>query len=238
MCAAPPPLRPRLPVPAPPRPALKGAATASPSPRGPLLSPHTLEELAAPSWEVPTCKFTTAHFPHSYRGWREGRDPRGQMRPSASHPHSSWPHQGHPGGTAWPPREELEASLPSVSRLCCPPPRPFSLAPRWSTALGLHIGGLGKAGDLQGVRISKNWGSLGYFRGLRVKNTSGQMWEMTNKYMLPVTQINLIRASSYVSFLGGIYTLNSVLKMCLDQQQQQHLGAYEELEFSGPQQSY
>lgn len=91
---------------------------------------------------------------------------------------------------------------------------------------------------MQGIRIPKNWGSLGYFRGLRVKNTSGQMWEMTNKYMLPVTQINLIRASSYVSFLGGIYTLNSVLKMCLDQRHQHHLGTHEELKFSGPQQSY
>ena len=169
----------------PPRPALKSAAAASPSSRGPLLSLHALEELTAPRWEVPMYTFTTAHFPHNYRGWREGRGPRGQMRPSASHPHSPWPHQGHPGGTARPQRE-LEASLPSVPRLCCPPRRPFSLAPHWSAALELQTGGLDKAGDLQGVRTPKNWGSLGYFRGLRVKNMSGQMWEMTNKYTLPV----------------------------------------------------
>ena len=79
---------------------------------------------------------------------------------------------------------------------------------------------------------SKELGSLGYFRDLRVKNTSGQRWEMTNKYMLPVTQwvilkggkeqINLIRAISHVSFLGGLYTLYSVLKMCPHPQHQHH----------------
>lgn len=51
-------------------------------------------------------------------------------------------------------------------------------------------------------------------------------------------QVNLLRASYCVPFLGGIYILNSVLKMwCRDQPHQHHLGTLEELEFLGPHQS-
>ena len=140
----------RLLFPALPRTALKGAAEASPSSRGPLLSPHALEDLAAP--QVGGAHEHISADPHTpVSSWLQGLErrprPKGTnealRKPTPPRPPKAT--QGAPFGLN---AKTQRPPSPLVPRLCCR--RTLSPVP--------HVGGSGEAGDLPCVPTAKNWG--------------------------------------------------------------------------------